>query len=55
MLGLALLAGVPVYLHRRREAARERVHLYFDDGSTITLADDHPEGERLLVLARPAL
>ena len=54
VFGLALLAGVPVYLHRRREAARESVHLHFDDGSTVTLADDAPEGARLLALARRA-
>ena len=55
VLGLALLAGVPIYLRRRREATRERVHIHFDDGSTVTLADDALEGERLLALARRAL
>ena len=55
VLGLAVLVGGPLYLRRRRERARERVHLYFDDGSTITLTDDSPDAELLLALARPAL
>lgn len=55
LLGLAVLVGGPLYLRRRREAARERVHLYFDDGSTVTLADDSPDAGRLLELARPGL
>jgi hypothetical protein len=54
-LGLVVLVGGPLYLRRRREAARERVHLHFDDGSAVTLADDAPAAERLLVLARQAL
>jgi hypothetical protein len=55
VLGLAVLVGGPLYLRRRREAGRERVHLHYDDGSTVTLADDAPEAERLLALARQAL
>jgi hypothetical protein len=55
VLGLAVLVGGPLYLRRRREAARERVHVHFDDGSTVTLADDWPEADRLLALARQAL
>ena len=55
LLGFALLVGGPLYLRRRREAGRERVHLHFDDGSTISLADDAPEAGRLLALARQAL
>jgi hypothetical protein len=55
VLGLAVLVGTPLYLKRRREAARERVHVYFDDGSTVTLTDDAPEAEQLLSLARQAL
>jgi hypothetical protein len=54
-LGLIVLVGWPLYLRHRRDAARERVHLHFDDGSTITFADDAPAAERLLVLARQAL
>jgi hypothetical protein len=55
VLGLALLVGGPLYLRRRRDAARERVHVSFDDGSTVTLDDDAPEGARLLALARQGL
>jgi hypothetical protein len=52
---LALLVGGLVHLRRRREAARERVHLHFDDGSTVTIADDATDAQQLLALARPAL
>lgn len=55
VLGLALLVGGPLYLRRRREAVRERVRVYFDDGSTVTLDEDAAAGEQLLALARPAL
>ena len=52
---LALLVGGLLHLRRRREAARERVHLHFDDGSTVTIADDASDAQQLLALARPAL
>jgi hypothetical protein len=52
---LVLLAGLILYLLRRREQRRERVHLHYDDGSTVTLEQGSPEGERLLALARGAL
>jgi hypothetical protein len=55
LLGLAVLVGGPLYLRRRRDAARERVHLHFDDGSTVTLADDAPDAQPLLALARRGL
>jgi hypothetical protein len=55
LLGLAVLVGGPLYLRHRREAGRDRVHLHFDDGSTVTLAADAPDAERLLALARQAL
>jgi hypothetical protein len=54
-LGLFVLVGGPLYLRHRRAARRERVQLDFDDGSSVTLADDAPAAERLLVLARQAL
>ena len=38
-LGLLVLIGTLLYLRRRRRG-REHVHLHFDDGSTVTLADD---------------
>ena len=34
---------------------RERVDLYYDDGSMISLPDGSPESERLLALGRDAL
>jgi hypothetical protein len=55
LLGLAVLVGGPLYLRRRREFGRERVHLHFDDGSSISLADDAPDAQPLLALARRAL
>ena len=53
--GLLLLAVVPLYLRRRREARRERVHLHFDDGSAVTLTSGAREAEPLLAIARRAL
>jgi hypothetical protein len=56
LLALALLVVGPLlYLARRREARRERVHLYYDDGSMVTQEHGRPEAERLLALARAAL
>jgi hypothetical protein len=52
LVGVA--AGTLLY---RRGAAkkRERVDLYFDDGSMVSLADGSPGAERLLPLARSIL
>ena len=55
LLGLAVLVGGLLYLRHRRDAGRERVQLHFDDGSSITLADDSPDAQPLLALARRAL
>ena len=56
LLALLLLVGGPVlYLSRRRDERRERVHLYYDDGSMVTLEHGAPEAERLLAVARSAL
>jgi hypothetical protein len=52
---LVLVVGPLLYLARRRVAPRERVHLYYDDGSMVTLEPSAPEAERLLALARAAL
>jgi hypothetical protein len=55
-LALLLFVGGPlVYFTRRREGRRERVHLYYDDGSMVTLEHRAPEAERLLAIARAAL
>jgi hypothetical protein len=56
LLALLVLVGGPlVYLSRRRGERRERVHLYYDDGSMVTLEPGAPQAERLLALARAAL
>jgi hypothetical protein len=56
LLALLVFIGGPLlYLSRRRAEQRERVHLYYDDGSMVTLERDAPQAERLLDLARAAL
>ena len=45
-----LLAGAAFV--RRQTAHRERVDLYFEDGSMLSLTDGSPGAERLLPLAR---
>jgi hypothetical protein len=53
--GLALLlvlAGPLLYLVRRRDRRRERVSLYYADGSMVTLDRRGPGADRLLALAR---
>ena len=55
---LALLgawaAGIAL-LRRTSGARRDRVDLYFDDGSMQSLSDGAPDATRLLPLARAAL
>ena len=56
LLVLLLFVGGPIfYLSRRRGERTERVHLYYDDGSMVTLERGAPEAERLLAIARSAL
>jgi hypothetical protein len=56
LLALLLLVGGPLlYLARRKESRRERVHLYYDDGSMVTVERGRPEAESLLTLAYEAL
>ena len=56
LFALLLFVGGPLlYLARRRDAGRERVHLYYDDGSMVTLERGAPESERLLAIARAGL
>lgn len=54
---LALLGAwaAGIALLRRSGARRDRVDLYFDDGSMQSLSDGAPEAARLLPLARAAL
>jgi hypothetical protein len=44
-----------VVLRRRAGRRRDRVELYFEDGSLVTLAQGAPEAERLLFHARELL
>jgi hypothetical protein len=56
--GLALVAGSlagAVAFRRRSARRRERVDVYFEDGSMISLADGSPEASTVLPLARRAL
>ena len=59
LLGLAGIAGAGVaafaFLRRGTARRRERVDLYFADGSMVSLADGSPEGDRMLALGRTAL
>jgi hypothetical protein len=52
---LLVVAGPVLYLSRRRGERRERVQLYYDDGSMVTLERGAPEAEQLLAVARGAL
>ena len=54
--GLALAASVAgAVLFRRRSRRRERVELYFDDGTTLSLDSGSPEASTVLPLARRIL
>jgi len=56
LLGFAsgVLAGSVLY-RRTIARRRERVDVYFDDGTMVTLADGSPEAEQALLIARDAL
>jgi hypothetical protein len=45
-------AVIAVLVLGRRGRRRDEVELYFEDGSTVTVAAASPDGERLLPLAR---
>jgi hypothetical protein len=53
-LAAAWVAGAAL-LRRTTRPRRDRVDLYYDDGSIQSLADGAPEAARLLPLARQAL
>ena len=56
LLALAVLIGGPLlYFTRRSSRRRERVNLYYDDGSIVTLVRGLLGSERLLELARASL
>ncbi len=48
------LAGMILW-RRRFSQRRERVDLYYDDGSMVSLTEGSPDAERLLPLAREVL
>ena len=52
LLGVALGMGAGATFFRRAAARRERVDLYYDDGSMVSLDDASPDAARLLPLAR---
>jgi hypothetical protein len=54
LLGAGAVAGVLIG-RRLRGGVAERVDLYFEDGSMITLEGDSPEARRLLPVARDVL
>jgi hypothetical protein len=49
-----VLAGV-AWARRAGARRRERVDLYYADGSMVSLGDGSPDAERLLALGRDAL
>jgi hypothetical protein len=54
--GAALGSAIGAVLLRRRAArSRDRLELYFEDGSLVTLAQGTPEAEPLLLHARELL
>ena len=58
IFGFAALTAVAVgaaFVVRRRASRRERVDLYYEDGSMTTLEDGTPEALALLGHARDAL
>jgi len=59
LLGLSALLGfalaVASFVRRGAGRRRERVDLYYDDGSMVSLGDGSPESGRLLELARETL
>jgi hypothetical protein len=56
LLGFAVgVVGGTLLYRRGTRARRERVDLYFDDGSMISLTDGSPDAAQLLPLARRIL
>ena len=54
LAGIALVLGGSRLVRRRHAARRERVQLFFADGSSVTL-DRGPHAQALLAAARGAL
>ena len=54
-VGVAVGSAAGAILLRRRTRSRDRVELYFDDGSLVTVGKGEPDAERLLSPARDLL
>jgi hypothetical protein len=54
LAALGALAAMFAFLRRGLGRKHDRVDLYFDDGSMVSL-EDGPQAERLLEIARAAL
>jgi hypothetical protein len=54
-VGAALGSAAGAIFLRRRSRSRDRVELYFDDGSLVTVGKGDPEADRLLSPARELL
>jgi hypothetical protein len=54
LLAAGSLAGSVLY-RRRAGRRRERVDLYFEDGSMVSLTEGYPDADRLLPVAREIL
>ena len=52
-IAVGMLAGAAFV--RRRGALRERVDVYFEDGSMLSLSDGSQDAERLIPIAREIL
>jgi hypothetical protein len=55
LAALGVFAAVIAFLRQGVGRRRERVDLYFDDGSMLSLADGSPQAARLLDIARGVL
>jgi hypothetical protein len=53
LLAAGSLLGVGLYAQRTRK--RERIDLYFADGSMVSIVGDSPHAARLIPLARDAV
>jgi hypothetical protein len=54
-VGAVLGSAAGAIFLRRRSRSRDRVELYFDDGSLVTVGKGDPDADRLLSPARELL
>ena len=55
VLGAGAVVAILAFFRRGLAGRRERVDLYFDDGSMVSLGENTPEAARLLQIARSVL